>query len=292
MTTHLGVDIGGTKTEAVVTDTAGEILGEHRVDTERGADGVLTAALEAASGACAQAGVAVADLATAGVGVPGVVSGGIVHHAVNLDLVELALADQFEARWGLRPVVENDVNAAALGAWAITGGGDRSIAYLNAGTGLGAGIVLNGRLWRGARGGAGEIGHVSVDPNGPAGPDGLPGGLEAYAAGAGIARDAARSAKELLEDPDREDVRQGLVFGLASAIRLLILTLDVDEVIVGGGIAWMGEGLAAPTRDRLREWAGESSFLDSLDLPHRFRVMVTGEPIGAIGAAMAGVDCG
>jgi predicted NBD/HSP70 family sugar kinase len=206
----------------------------------------------------------------------------------------LDLAGALSEAWGRRPVIENDVNAAAVGAWILAGDGDRSVTYLNLGTGLAAGVIIGGRLWRGARGAAGEIGHVSVDPMGPTGPDGLPGGLEAYAGGVGIALTAGdgRSAAEILADPTADAARRALFFGVASAIRVLVLTIDVEEVIIGGGITRMGDTLREGIRAQLDEWSAASGFLRSLDLGNRFRLLETDQPVAAIGAAMVGAGRG
>jgi predicted NBD/HSP70 family sugar kinase len=294
VTTHLGLDIGGTKTEAVVTDAAGLVLGHHRVDSGHGSDAVVSAALEASDAACALAGIEPRALASAGVGIPGAISDGIVRHAVNLGVERLDLAEALGEAWGRRPVIENDVNAAAVGAWVLAGDGDRSVAYLNLGTGLAAGIIVGGKLWRGARGAAGEIGHVSVDPTGPTGPDGLPGGLEAYAGGVGIALTSGdgRTAAEILADPNADAARRALFFGVASAIRVLVLTIDVEEVIIGGGITHMGDALREGIRAQLDEWSTASGFLRSVDLGKRFRLLETDEPVAAIGAAMVGAGRG
>lgn len=294
MSHHLGLDIGGTKTEAVVTDEHGVVIASHRVDSGRGAAHVVGAALIAAEQACAAAGTSAAFVDSVGVGIPGAITDGEVRHAVNLGIERLDLAATLAGHWGKRPVVDNDVNAAAVGAWVLAGDGPRSMAYLNAGTGLAAGLVFDGRLWRGARGAAGEIGHVSVDPSGPTGPDGLPGGLEAYAGGVGIALAAGdgRTAAEILADPDAHEARAGLYFGVASAVRVLVLTLDVEEVVVGGGVTRLGPALEEGVRSHMRDWAANSTFLASVDLPARFRVLDTSEPIAAIGAAMLGAGRG
>mgnify|MGYP005812285637 CR=1 FL=1 len=294
MTAHLGLDIGGTKTEAVVTDASGLVLGTHRVDSGRGPDAVVAAALAAADAACALAGVDARAVTSAGVGIPGAISEGVVRHAVNLGIERLDLGAALASAWGTRPVVENDVNAAAIGAWILAGDGERSIAYLNLGTGLAAGIIIGGKLWRGARGAAGEIGHVSVNPAGPTGPDGLPGGLEAYAGGVGIALAAGdgRTAAEILSDPAAAEARRALCFGVASAVRVLVLTVDVEEVIIGGGLTRLGAPLTDGVRAQLEEWSSASSFLNSVDLAGRFRVLETDEPVAAIGAAMVGAGRG
>jgi predicted NBD/HSP70 family sugar kinase len=289
---HIGVDIGGTKAEAVLTDANGEVSASHRVATGRGNDAVVASAVAAVEGVLAAAHSALGDVASMGVGVPGAVSNGVVSHAVNLGIERLALADELAQAWGITPVVENDVNAAAVGAWALMGDGARSMAYLNLGTGLAAGIVLDGKLWKGARGAAGEIGHVSVDPAGPTGPDGLPGGLEAYAGGGGIAFAAGtgRSAAEILADPAHDQVRRDLYFGVASAIRVLVLTLDVEQVVLGGGLTRLGAPLVDGVTAQLAAWASESAFLASVDLGGRFTVLEPGTPVAAVGAAMLGVE--
>ena len=292
---HLGIDIGGTKTDAVVVDAAGAVHGRRRLPSGRGAEGVVAVAVEAGRAACADAGVAPADV-TVGIGTPGAVNDGVVSHALNLGIGRVDLAGAFESGWGARPVVDNDVNAAAVGAWAAHGDGDRSMAYLNLGTGLAAGIVLGGRLWRGARGAAGEIGHVSVDPAGPVGADGLPGGLETYASGSGLALQWGVDGAAVPDivaaaeagDPRAKEICDGAAFGLASSVRVLVLTLDVELVIVGGGMAAWGAPLFDGARAILDAWAATSPFLASLELGARMTAMDLEVPVAAIGAAMLG----
>ncbi|MDN4478208.1 ROK family protein [Demequina sp. SYSU T00039] len=292
---HLGIDIGGTKTDAVVVDADGAVRARRTLPSGRGAAAVIAAALEAARDACAQVGVEPASL-TIGIGTPGTVVDGVVSHALNLQVDRLDLAGAIEAALGARPTVDNDVNAAALGAYLLAGGGERSMAYLNLGTGLAAGLVLDGRLWRGSRGAAGEIGHVSVDPAGPIGSDGLPGGLETYASGAGLtlqwgvdgASGADVVAAAAAGDARARAICDGAMFGLASAVRVLVLTLDVDEVVVAGGMTAWGDELIGGARRLLDAWAATSPFLASLDLAARMRPLELEVPVAAIGAAMRG----
>lgn len=293
---YLGIDIGGTKTDAVIIDAAGEILGRHRVASGTGEAAVVAAAVEAAQAACAQAGASREEV-TVGIGIPGTVVDGVVSHALNLAIDRADVAGAFAAAWGRAAVVDNDVNAAAVGAWSLIDQADQpvdSMAYLNLGTGLAAGIILGGRLWRGARGSAGEIGHVSVDPAGPVGADGLPGGLETYASGSGLTlqwgggRGADIVAAAEAGDTQAQAICQGAYFGLASAVRVLVLTLDVDRVIVGGGMTAWGAPLIDGARAVLDDWAGTSPFLASLGLSDRVGVMSPRLPVAAIGAAMMG----
>lgn len=291
---HIGVDIGGTKTEAVVTDASGAVVAHCRVASGYGNEAVVHGAIESVSRAAHDAGISPDQAASIGVGVPGAVHQGVVSHAVNLGVERLELAQELNQQWGIAPRIDNDVNAAAIGAWVLSPSDVSAMAYLNLGTGLAAGIIIDGRLWRGARGAAGEIGHVSVDPAGPVGPGGLPGGLEAMAGGGGISHVVGdgRSAAEILADPAMAQTVDRLHFGVASAIRVLILTLDVEEVVVGGGVTKIGPSLQAGVNAYLDHWARNSDFIASVDLANRYRILEHAGPVAAIGAAMMGAGRG
>lgn len=296
---HLGVDIGGTKTDVVLTDAAGVVAHRHRVPSGQGNDAVVAAVLGAVAHVCDEADIAVGSVDSVGVGVPGAIVDGVVTHAYNLGVERLDVAAILGAAWGAEPVVDNDVNAAAVGAWILTGNGSRSMAFLNLGTGLAAGIVLDGKVWRGRRGAAGEIGHISIDPTGPLDAEGTPGAIETYASGSGIVRQWGEkaTAEEVLRaavkgDPAAEVIRDRLFFGVASAVRVLVLTLDVDEVVLGGGLTKWGEPLVEGTLAVLDQWQSRSAFLRSLDLSDRVLALDTDEPVAAIGAAMMGAGRG
>lgn len=296
---HIGVDIGGTKVDAVITDSAGTVTYRHRLPTGFGPDAVVASALAAVQQVCADAGIVPAGARSVGVGIPGAINDGVVSHALNLGIDTLDLGHALHEAWGVHPAVDNDVNAAVVGAWIRDGNGTQSMAYLNLGTGLAAGIIVNGKLWRGARGAAGEIGHVSVDPVGPVDADGLRGGIETYAAGSGIARqsgDMNASAQEILARADHDaqasQIRENLYFGVASAVRVLLLTVDVEKVVIGGGLARMGGPLLEGTQRVLREWAHHSPFLRSVQLDQRVALLDVDEPVAAIGAAMRGAGHG
>lgn len=306
---HLGIDIGGTKTLAVALDGAGALLGQVRLATGHGSRGVLETATAAALEVAQQIGLELADAASIGVGVPGRVDNatGTVSHAVNLGFDSLDLGAQLTARLGARVHVENDANAAALGAYhrlAAEGTYDHSMAYLNLGTGLAAGIVVGGRLRHGARGTAGEIGHISVDPAGAPCPCGQRGCLEVTASGSAILRQwPAASTKPAnaspvhalttavaAGDPVATRVWAGLLDGVASAVSVLVLTVDVDTVVIGGGVASIGEPLLDGVRSRLSERAASSPFIASLELTERVRLVPEGFPAAGVGAALVARD--
>ena len=297
-----GLDIGGSKIDAVVLDAAGAVRARARIPTRTGADGVVGTAVEALQALAGQLGVPVSELGSVGVGVPGLVDPerGVLVHAVNLGVgdEELDLADRVGARCGLPVRVENDVNAAAFGAATCLGLLDVDLAYLSVGTGLAAGLVLGGRLRRGARATAGEIGHVPVDPAGPLCACGQRGCLETVASGAAIAAawpvesDALPAAEALFRAADAGDapavaVRDRVADHLAAAVRLLVLTVDVDLVVLGGGVADVGEPLRRAVAAALARQAAGSAFLRALDLPERL-ALVGPESVAAVGAAALG----
>ncbi|MFP5359635.1 MAG: ROK family protein [Actinomycetes bacterium] len=292
---HLGIDIGGTKTDAVVVDAEGRVRARRRLPSGKGGEAVVAAAVESARLACADVDANPADLSV-GIGSPGTVVDGVVSHAVNLGVERMNLAAEFAAVWGVVPRIDNDVNAAALGAWTLAGREASSMAYLNLGTGLAAGIVLDGRVWRGSRGAAGEIGHISVDPAGPVGADGLPGGLETYASGSGLVLQwgvEGATGRDVVAAAEAGDARARAIcdrafFGLASSVRVLVLTLDVEQVVVGGGMTAWGPALVDGAAALLDSWAATSPFLASLDLPGRMSLLESDVPVAAVGAAMLG----
>ncbi|HEU4850015.1 MAG TPA: ROK family protein [Terrimesophilobacter sp.] len=312
---HIGIDIGGTKTDAVVIDERGAMVQQLRLTTGYGPDAVLQTAVDAVTRVAELAGIRVDEAVSIGIGVPGRVdaAAGRVAHAVNLGVDGLDLGAELSARLGSPVRIENDVNAAALGAYQLleaegwpagTGtdwpaGHEHSMAYLNLGTGLAAGIVVAGRLWRGSRGTAGEIGHIPVDPAGPLCPCGQRGCLELMASGSAIARqwptEHPQPAQQLFEaadggDPLAIEVRTRLLENVASAVRVLVLTVDVDVVVIGGGIASLGAALLDGVRSVLAHRAQESPFLASLELADRVRLMPTGFPSAAVGAAFVGAS--
>ena len=295
---RLGLDIGGTKIDAVALGDDATVLSRVRVATGFGPDAVVHNAQAAAAQAAQAAGASAAALSSVGIGIPGVVDAqaGVVRHAVNLGLEELALGGILADRLGAPVRVENDVNAASLGAYHLLGL-TGSMAYLNLGTGVAAGFVSDGAVWRGARGTAGEIGHIPIDPAGIRCACGQIGCLETVAGGGWVARkwggDAALPVLEVFDRADAGDeraiaLRDELIGGAAAGVRILILTADVETVVIGGGIANLGDRLLDRIRASLDELALGSQFLASLELSSRARLVPTGSPVAAVGAALAG----
>lgn len=295
---RLGIDIGGTKTDAVAIDDAGSLIHRIRLATGFGSAAVVDTAVAAVARIGELTGLAATGFESIGVGIPGMVdrASGHVTHAVNLGLDRLELGCELASRLGVGVRIENDVKAAALGAYHLMGL-DGTMAYLNLGTGLAAGIVVDGKLWRGAGGIAGEIGHIPVDPNGDLCACGQRGCLETVASGSGAARHwptddslpvRALFAAAAAGDENARSIKARLAAGIASAVRILVLTVDVQTVVIGGGLSHLGDRLLGEAHEVLDGWAQTSPFLASLSLPERVRLVPEGSLAAAIGAALVG----
>jgi predicted NBD/HSP70 family sugar kinase len=288
---HLGLDIGGTKTQAVIVNARLATLAEASAPTRPGPEGVL-ATIDEVTGLL---GANLTRFASIGVGIPGLVDfrTGRVRQAVNVGLRDLDLAAALAARTTCPVRVDNDVKATALGAaYALPGaGGD--LVYLNVGTGIALAAVVDGRLLRGHDNAAGEIGHLAVDPGGDLCPCGQRGCLETLAAGWSVSQRLAQAGLDLAslaDDPAPAAVseRRRLLRGLSLAASLAALSFDPATILFGGGVITTAVGLVEKVAAHLAEQEAGSSFLAHLGLSRRVVQAPAGLPIAAIGAAALG----
>lgn len=297
---RVGLDIGGTKIDGVAVGADGEVLAVGRRPSPQGVDAVVQAAAAVVAGLVDDLVAAgPVSLSSIGIGIPGLVDpvAGTVRSAVNLgfgpDRVELArlLSDRVG---GTPVVVENDVKATALGAHALLGP-DADLVLLSLGTGLAAGIVVEGRLLRGVGGAAGEIGHLALDHRGHLCGCGQRGCLETVASGSALQRDwphgdEGRSAQHLFGaaesgDPAAVGVRDRWAAAVALTVRTLALTTDPERIVLAGGVAAVGEPLLRSVRTALRAQAEGSRFLAELALHDRLSLLPGDRPVAAVGAA-------
>jgi glucokinase len=188
-----GLDLGGTKMLGVLVDQQGTIRTRLRQPTTMRGDAEVREGVLDFLRSLIEAGRE-AGLQTVGVGVgtPGYVDTmqGTIVDATNLAVVNLHLEPILQTTFSLPALVIHDVKAAALAEARLgAGAGTRYLAFLNVGTGIAAGLILDGQVYQGVGSRAGEIGHVVMEPNGPLCPCGLRGCLEMLAAGPAIARD-------------------------------------------------------------------------------------------------------
>lgn len=299
-----GVDVGGTKTSVVVTDDDDQVLYEHVAPTNRSAVvGQIAGLVDDAQRELQR------EVAALGVAIPGHVDpqDGSVSMAVNLGITHLALGPMLQTELGIPTFVEHDARAAAL--WlsrqpGLRNGHAPSVAFLAIGTGISAGVVLDGEMLRGANGFAGEVGHVVADPDGSVCACGLRGCLETVAAGPAIGRQANEAIAAgrhtvLSQDPSAADVFRAGSAGdevaaeisdrvaghLARAIRSLALTLGVKRVVIGGGVAAAGPDLLAPIQARIARERAASPLVEAALSDATVELLPPTEAPGARGAA-------
>ena len=307
---RLGIDIGGTKTAVALVGAGDAILALRTAPSGRGPVEVVDVAVRLVREIALYAG-GLGAVTSIGACMPGLVdrSSGVVRHAVNLDVESLDLRDRLERDLGLPVAVENDVKAAALGAWrrrVATPPGDaraaarwtgEALAYLNLGTGLASAVVRDGRVVRGMAGVAGEIGHLPVAGDVPC-RCGQVGCLETIASGAALAR-LWPAERRLLRDPFRAAAAGDLVAGaavdvLASGVGLAVLLLALasgaERVVVGGGVAALGDPLLEAVRADLTRRDRSSHLVAALGLADRVELLPAGLPVAALGAAWLASD--
>ncbi len=160
------------------------------------------------------------------------------------------LLDRLEELCGVRPVMDNDANVGALGEYYFGAGrGADPLFYMTLSTGIGGGVVWQGKAYRGADSYGGELGHLTIRPDGPECLCGAHGCYERMCCGLWLERDYGKPAKELLQD---DDFVRGYVVNLALGLKAAIMILNPARIVIGGGIAKAGERLFLPLRSELR----------------------------------------
>jgi len=225
-------------------------------------------------------GLALSDLSGIGIGVPGPViaeEGFVMAPPIMPGWDHFPIRTTLEKKWGTSITLNNDAELGALGEWAYGAGrGEKNLAFIKVGSGIGAGLIINQQIYGGTTGSAGEIGHLTVDENGPLCTCGNHGCLEAFAGGHAIASQAKKlvtsgkrtllseksidslTAHDVAEAARRGDLpaqeivkRSGTYIGIA--IAGLINLFNPSTVIIGGGVAQVGDLLTTPIRQAVRE---------------------------------------
>lgn len=308
----IGIDVGGTKIAAGLVDRTGRIL--HRFTTRAHAQQmpafVIDTIEQAYHAILRQSGVVVDEITAVGLGFPGNTNGpaGLVLASSNLPAWDhFPLRDTVVERLGVPVVLENDANLAALGEHRFGAGrGTQYMAYVTFSTGYGIGIIINGELYVGHSGTAGEVGHVVIEIGGPPCTCGKAGCIMAYASGIGISRmvyekvatGAATLLREMMPTSGQrvgaeivaEAARQGdavareilQIAGYYAGVGLsmIVQILNPELIVIGGGLVRIGELVWMPALAGLREHT-QPELLDSVHVvPWQL-----GDDLGILGAA-------
>lgn len=298
----IGFDIGGTKTLGVLVDSEREIRAERKVPRPTSPAETVTQIVGLVHELTADADGPVCGV---GVGIAGAISrAGKVHYSPNIpEIVDFDLAAELRDRLDRHIVVDNDANAAAWAEHQIGAGRQvDDLLYVALGTGIGTGMILGGRLYRGAHGFAGESGHIVIDRYGQPHITGVAGPWEMSASGSGLgalARAYARDGQldSVLELAHRIEAIRGEHVSAATAagavdvgplldefatsvavgLTNLIYVLDPERIVIGGGLVALGE----PLRSRIQRTVDETT----LGRDHRPGVAVALAELGAKSAA-------
>lgn len=262
---YIGIDVGGTNLRFALVGGDGRIIVQTRIKTaiHDGLNAFCCRLKEGIDSLCRHASREGGEVAALGAGVPGLIANdGYVHRSVNLPPLDgVNLRETLEHLAGLPSVVANDVNAFAWGEKIFGAGrGVASFLMVTLGTGVGGGLVLDGRLWTGIDGIAGEFGHMTMEPDGLPCPCGNRGCLEQYASATAIARAGRQlrrdqwkgadtesslepfSAKAIAAAADQGDREAAALFAeagryLGIATASVANLLNIEAIIIGGGVA-------------------------------------------------------
>lgn len=280
----VGVDLGGSKINAILADSRGKITRQVLKDTlaQEGPDAVILRVIE-----CIKQVASSTDIAGIGIGAAGAcdVESGVITLSPNLPgWHNVQLRDIIQREFNVLVYLDNDANVAALGEYYFGGlVGVTNLIYVCVGTGIGGGIIIAGQLYHGASGSAGEIGHMTIDINGTRCPCGNSGCWETLASGTALAREAVKQIKagaqtSILDfaDGQLDNVSANRVFlaakdgdrlaremisqtGYYLGIGLvnLINIFNPQLILIGGGLARMGQMLLEPATKVVKERAYE-----------------------------------
>ena len=279
----IGIDIGGTNISTGVVDETYKIVGRGKIKTDSGRpyEEIIKDIIESVRLAAADAGVSAEDVRWIGVGCPGTCNPetGIVEYSNNLGWRNVPLLADIESTFGKKTYIDNDANAAAYGEFlAGAAKGARNAVVITLGTGVGAGIIINGRIYSGSNYAGGEIGHTVIVVDGYECTCGRRGCFEAYSSATGLARmtreamekHPASKIAQLVEADGRisartafnaakmlDDVGQAVVDRyiklLACGIANTINVFQPDILCIGGGVCNEGDNLLIPLKKQVSE---------------------------------------
>ncbi|HJA93473.1 MAG TPA: ROK family protein [Candidatus Eisenbergiella merdipullorum] len=310
---EIGIDMGGTHTAVgLVEGLTLKDRVEFATDTEQGADPYIGELAENISALLGKNRLKMEDISGIGMGVPGSFNAqtGMIEYANNLSFSDVPFRDMLEAKLQKTVLIDNDANLAAWGEYLLSKSSAPSFIMVTLGTGIGCGIVLDGKLYRGVNFAEGEIGHMTIRYDGIDCNCGRKGCFEAYASASALVKRAAEAAEaypdSLLNDLVEGDVsrmngrlffqavrekdetalavRDAYARFLAEGLTNLINLLQPVELVIGGGISGAAELFLPQVQERIAQMVySRASKVQTLLRPARF-----GNDAGIVGAARLG----
>lgn len=314
----IGVDMGATHLTIALANLAAQVLDEIEIpfDITQGPEPCLAQVESLMTELLEKNSLHIEQILALGVGVPGPIvseEGIVIAPPIMPGWDGYPIRKRIQSTWNIPVSLNNDAELGALGEWAYGAGrGEINLAYIKVGSGVGAGLLLNGQIYQGATGSAGEIGHLTVDENGPICDCGNAGCLEALAGGKAIARqgqEAVRkgqrtllssigpveelTARDIASAARRGDLvsqqiisRAGSYLGIA--IAGLVNLVNPRMVVVGGGVSQAGDLLLQPIRDTIarRSLPGASKFVKINTAVLRRRSSSVGSIVQALSSAL------
>ncbi len=308
---YLGVDLGGTNIAIGIVDKDGRILNKASVHTPSNSDykDVVAAMIELSKKLIFDNNLSLSDFEAVGIGCPGSIDykKGSVAYSNNLRFDDVPLVEEFQKYWNIPVILENDANAAAYGEYVVNGNNADVFVAITLGTGVGGGVIIDGKIFRGSNGAGAELGHSVLVHNGLPCTCGRKGCWEAYAAAtalvkqtkiaiekhpeslmAGFAKERGkvngRTAFDAAKKGDaaaKEVVRQYIEY-VADGIVNMVNIFQPNKVVIGGGISNEGEYLLAPIREYVKKYDYNRLFT-----PVQIDAATLLNDAGIIGAALA-----
>ena len=308
---YIGIDVGGTNLKAGLVNEEGTIVAVERTPLDfQGREAFAETLAQLAAAVMERGGVEVKDVAYVGMGIPGAVKGGEILYTANIPMKNVPLEALFRKHLDLPVLLGNDADCAAVGEWSCGAGrGTKHFVVITLGTGVGGGMILNGKLYSGC-GAGGEVGHIVIKQDGVPCNCGRRGCWEAYASATGLIRETkeameqhpesalhavaaanggveGRTAFQAAEQGDETALAVCRAYAeyLAAGLTNLVNILHPEAVALGGGVAAAPEHLLL---EPVREIVARECYARHVDQVPRILRAELGNDAGIIGAAMLG----
>jgi glucokinase len=308
---YIGVDLGGTNIAAGVVDENGKILSQGSTPTlsERHYSEIVKDMADLCKKVTEEAGLSISEIQAIGIGSPGSIDNknGVVVYANNIKMDNTPIAAELQKYINVPVNVENDANAAAFGEYVINGGGVNDFIFITLGTGVGGGVIINKKIYRGFNGAAGELGHTTLVHNGELCTCGNKGCWEAYASVTALIR---QTEEEMKKSPEslmhKVAEKEGKVSGrtafeaakqgdeaakrvvdqyityVADGITGVINIFQPEKLVIGGGISKEGDYLLRPIIQHVEKY-GYNKYMKKTEIS----IATLFNEAGIIGAALA-----